>query len=190
MADLGAFAATLAVATFIGVYWWIHVPTSNAVARQEFFVLRRELFMLMAEGKIDRVDPAFKLTYSFLNHTIRNVEKITLTRLLWSRAKGTSPPSAWRRAEASWRKLESDEARAFFETLFERIGMVLMSKWVLNSPVFWMAIVYVLPGVIFRTLRKSTGNMAADVIRSSPVETWGSPTDVWDSFDGGTPSVG
>ncbi|MFP2961840.1 hypothetical protein ACLEPN_29605 [Myxococcus sp. 1LA] len=65
---------------FIALIWAVYgayVPTLKAEFRHDLFSLRRELFLLMAEGKVDREDPSYVRLRQLINGLLREAEIIT-----------------------------------------------------------------------------------------------------------------
>ena len=172
MTGLTAEATAIALRAAIGgllllaVFRLVYRRAAVEAFRQEVFALRRELFMLVADGRIAPATPAYERLRRTLNFLIHGASEVTFSRYLI--AVFTMVPAdvaAYDRQMKAWLAEVPPDARQVIKGIRHRMGNAMIRHALRISPSAWLFIaVAVLPGLAMAAIRGSWKRVTEPVV--------------------------
>jgi hypothetical protein len=148
----------LGILALMLVWRTIFVPAIIDHFRQDLFALRRELFLMMADGKIEPTHPAYVRLRSTMNGLLRFAERVSLVRVTLTMM--SLRPLPRRKTQDLIETCEDDEVRAKLEEINSNVGVCFAALSVFASPVGWLLLVVLVVGsAVFATCRRITPAM-------------------------------
>lgn len=151
-----------------GAWTFILRRTLLEVFRQRLFGLRRELFLIMADGEIAPDHPLYVALRSTMNGMLRFAEHLSFTRVLIVSVLGRATGAAYaERMDLLFRSVESMGTRKRLMRLRRRLGIEIIKFITLTSPVLWLLSVVLVPIVLLTEGVRALRDMAltAPVVR-------------------------
>lgn len=151
----------LADAIWIGVsvlalvlaFQYIFLPTAIDCFRDRLFKIRRELFLLMATGRVSAKDPSYVSMQNGLNGFIRFAERITFLRgvvipvvatMVFPRRRG-GVARTHAQADAAIENITDQELKANLERLDWEMAKAVFTHVLVSSPIGWFVTMVGLP---------------------------------------------
>jgi hypothetical protein len=145
-----AFGLALAMLAFRYVF----MPAMVAAMRQDVFEMRRELFLMVARGKIEPTHPAYTRLRGTLNGLLRFAERVTFLDLVaayisWKAAG--SPQAEFAELEET---IPEPSVREDFSRMSLGVGGLVVKHSILISPLAWALILLIVATVAALWLAK------------------------------------
>lgn len=137
-------------ATLIWVVQFVLLPTAVDYLREQLFDVRRELVMLVAEGRLSADDEAYRRLRRFLNVTLQYAERITFWRMLVMALSFNPKLYAEPSIEEAVGKIADLKVRAAVRRLHQRTGAAISWHVVRTSPTAWVAMLVIIPITLAR----------------------------------------
>lgn len=160
-------AVHLAIAVVaLSILWFrFHVPSVYENARQDFFQLRRELFLLVVDGHISQRDPVFRHTFLLLNVLIRRVEELSFPTFLFELWR---KPHRHHRRPLSLERPDSGNEHVvqYFKKFDKKLGAILLKLWLGSSTLLLITIPASIPLLLLALVVVGTSRATATVATS------------------------
>lgn len=137
------------VVLVLGVFQLLILPTLHEGFRQKIFFLRRQLFMLVAHGKLSPQDLAYTRLRSTMNGLLRFAERLSLGRLFLHgvifrpETKNYVETMDLRLAE-----IRDDLTKKELIAIREKVGYIIIWHVFFTSPLLWLVGVVFLPVLV------------------------------------------
>lgn len=156
----------LGILALVLIWQRVYLPISAEYLRQDIFKIRRELFLSMVDGHIERDDPVYVHLMFVMNGLLRTAEKMTMTRLaVFSRHSPTKP------SESRWalltEGLDPDEKR-MADYFYNQTFIPVIWHVARTSPIVWAMAGVVVALRPFRRAKKRESVATSFVRRSYP----------------------
>jgi len=144
----------LSVIALVVAFQYVFLPTVVDCFRDRMFELRRDLFLLVADGKIAPTDQAYVSLRRLMNGTIRFAERITFVRLcmaalfMWWRF-GPERLAGMREADMpNFESIPDPVARTAMRRIHDEMSKAGPLYIFVSSPVAWLLTILVAPVLI------------------------------------------
>lgn len=171
MFDATFFARAVTLLLGLWALWcafhFVFIPALIAGFRQNLFDLRRELFLLMAEGRITATDPVYTRMRYLMNGSLRFAERVSIWRFAFTafcmRDAIPDEPSISESIET----IEDVETRGRLNVINLKLGVCYTLHVVAVSPVLWLlAVPVTLALVVVALLNRDSADDATRRITS------------------------
>lgn len=130
----------------IAAFQWILLPTLVDGFRQRVFNLRREMFLLVANGKISPEEPAYTHLRSTMNGVIRFAKHLTFLRLLLHGTLFRKYTLAYsQRLKADLASISNSALRQQLIQFRLRLGQEIIRHVLFISPIAWVFALVISP---------------------------------------------